>query len=140
MRLMIRTMIAVVISVALMAGVIFLLRGKPEPSATSPVASKTATTSNVSIGDDQHQIVAIGVKGGYTPSQTEAKANTPTTLKFVTSGTFDCSASLSIPALNYRNNLPPTGETLVEVPPQPAGTTLSGTCGMGMYGFSVRFD
>jgi hypothetical protein len=64
----------------------------------------------------------------------------PTLLKINTNGTFDCSSALSIPSLNYQKYLPATGETLIEVPPQESGTTLQGTCAMGMYNFSVKFN
>ena len=57
-----------------------------------------------------------------------------------TSGTFDCSSALVIPALGYRTNLPAQGVTDIEVPPQAAGTRLQGLCAMGMYSFVVNFN
>ena len=86
------------------------------------------------------QTIEISAKGGFSPRATTAKADTPTTLKIKTSGTFDCSSSVSIPKLGYQTNLPSTGETVVDVPPQKAGSTLTGLCAMGMYSFTIRFE
>ena len=100
---------------------------------------ETRLQTNVSIVGGS-QIIEISAKGGYSPQNITAKAGTPTTLKIKTSGTFDCSSSLTIPKLGYQTNLPPSGETVVDVPPQKAGSTLTGLCSMGMYSFTIRFD
>jgi len=96
-------------------------------------------TNNVSIVDGS-QTIMINAKGGYFPRITNAKANMPTVIKMNTQGTFDCSSALVIPSLGYRNNLPPSGETIIEVPPQNSGTKLDGLCSMGMYGFTINFN
>ena len=95
--------------------------------------------NNVSVADGK-QIIEIDAKGGYSPSITIAKANIPTVIKVKTQGTFDCSSAIVIQSIGYRANLPPSGETLIEVPPQEAGSTLRGMCAMGMYNFSVKFN
>jgi len=97
------------------------------------------TKNNVSIIDGK-QVIQIMAKGGYSPRSSVAKAGMPTVLKIKTSGTFDCSSALVIPSLSYRANLPMSGETLIDVPTQPAGSTLQGVCAMGMYSFSVQFN
>jgi len=97
------------------------------------------TPTNVSSLDGK-QTIEISAKGGFSPRDVTAKADTPTTLKIKTSGTFDCSSSVRIPKLGYQTNLPPSGETVVDVPPQKAGSTLTGTCSMGMYSFTIRFE
>lgn len=89
---------------------------------------------------DGKQVVEIFAKGGYSPRLTQAKAGIPTLLKIQTSGTFDCSSALSIPAINYRANLQPTGESDIEIPPQESGAVLRGVCAMGMYNFEIRFE
>lgn len=94
---------------------------------------------NVSVVNGR-QVITIGARGGYLPRLTSAKAGIATTIKMKTSGTFDCSAALVIPALSYRAFLPATGESLIEVPPQKPGSTLQGLCAMGMYGFTIKFD
>ena len=95
--------------------------------------------NNVSVAVGK-QIIEIDAKGGYSPSVTIAKANIPTVIKVKTQGTFDCSSAIVIQSIGYRANLPPSGETLIEVPPQEAGSTLRGMCAMGMYNFSVKFN
>ncbi len=122
-----------VIAAALVSvvAVILLTRGGAKAGDT--------TRTNVSIVGGS-QIIEISAKGGFSPRDTTAKADTATTLKIKTSGTFDCSSSLTIPKLGYQTNLPPSGETVVDVPPQKAGSTLTGLCSMGMYSFTIRFD
>jgi plastocyanin domain-containing protein len=104
--------------------------------------SKTVNTpsaNNVSAVDGK-QIVEIGVKGGYSPQVTSAKAGMPTTLRMKTNGTFDCSSGVTIPSLGIRQTLPSTGSTDIEIPAQKAGTKLAGVCSMGMYHFMVDFS
>ena len=95
--------------------------------------------SNIRIVDGK-QIITVNAKGGYRPRMTIASAGMPTTLNVATSGTFDCSAAFTIPSLNYRTMLKPSGITEIEIPPQKAGTILRGLCGMGMYNFAVQFE
>lgn len=101
--------------------------------------SDVETEENVSVVNGE-QVVVIDAKGGYSPRLSQAKANIPTTIKVNTKGTFDCSSSLVIPDIGYRANLPFSGETVIEIPAQRAGTTLRGFCAMGMYSFLVNFD
>ncbi len=104
-------------------------------------APETAVDSQNNVSNvDGKQVIEISVKGGYFPRVSAAKANLPTILKMKTNGTFDCSSALVIPSLNYRTNLPLSGEKLIELPPQAAGTTMQGICSMGMYSFSINFS
>src|SRR3989344_5143565 len=95
--------------------------------------------SNVSVIDGK-QIITINAKGGYSPKVTTAKAGIPTVIKMSTQGTFDCASALTIPSLGYRKNLPPSGEALIDVPPQKSGAVIQGVCAMGMYNFQVQFN
>lgn len=131
------TIIAIVVAVLLVGGTLILTSGKGPNDGSAPAPG--APGGNVIVADGR-QTVTIDAKGGYAPRETAARAGLPTTIVMKTRGTFDCSSALVIPALRYRANLPPTGETRVEVPPQQAGSVLRGTCAMGMYGFSIRFE
>lgn len=102
-------------------------------------AASSSSNDNVYFANGK-QIVEIDAKGGYWPRTTIAKADTPTIIKFKTKGTFDCSSAVAIPSLNYRTILSPSGETIVNVPPQKRGAELAGSCSMGMYGFIVKFN
>jgi plastocyanin domain-containing protein len=125
--------ISILLAAILVAGTFLLSSSKEGPQQISPVP-----ISNVSTIDGK-QIIEIHAKGGYSPKSTLAKAGVPTVLKVTTSGTFDCSSALTVPSLSYRGNLPATGETLIDVPPQEAGAVVRGVCSMGMYSFTVTF-
>lgn len=134
----------IVISIIIAAGLIggaMILSSAPDSTSpnigTAPVTTKAV--NNVSIVDGK-QIITINAKGGYFPAVTTAKAGIPTVIKMESRATFDCSSALVIPDLQYRKNLPPSGETLIPVPPQEAGSTLRGLCAMGMYNFVVNFN
>lgn len=103
--------------------------------ATSP----TGNQNNVAMVNGK-QIIEITARGGYAPRATTAKAGVPTIIKLKTNGTFDCSSSVVIPSLGYRNYLPATGETEVVVPEQKPGAVIQGTCAMGMYHFNISFN
>lgn len=94
---------------------------------------------NVRIVNDQ-QIIAVEAKGGFSPAISTAKAGMPSVLQISTNGTYDCSSAVSIPSLGYRENLPATGVASIEIPAQQSGTTINGTCSMGMYSFSIAFE
>ncbi len=97
-------------------------------------------TDNVTTLEDGKQMITIDAKGGYSPQNTNAKANIPTLLQIKTKFTMDCSSSLVIPSLKFRKVLPVSGGTIIEVPPQPAGTSIRGLCSMGMYSFNLNFN
>ncbi|OGN31897.1 MAG: hypothetical protein A3I32_02085 [Candidatus Yanofskybacteria bacterium RIFCSPLOWO2_02_FULL_45_10] len=119
---------AIILGVVIVGAVLYITRG-----------GVVDTKNNVSIVEGK-QVIQIIAKGGYSPRNSVAKAGMPTVLKIKTSGTFDCSSALVIPSLSYRANLPMSGETLIDVPTQPVGSTLQGICAMGMYSFSVQFN
>ncbi len=126
--------ISIIVVAVLIGGGIFFGGNKGSNNSDSQ-----ALNDNVSVVDGK-QTISINAKGGYFPRVTTAKAGLPTVIKVNTKGTFDCSSALVIPSIGYRGNLPPSGETTVDLPPQEAGTTINGLCSMGMYGFSVNFN
>ncbi|MDO8585176.1 MAG: hypothetical protein Q7R85_03620 [bacterium] len=126
--------LSIVVAAVFIAGAImFAGSGSNANIAGAPPAN------NVSVVDGK-QFITINAKGGYYPRVTVAKAGLPTVLKMNTRGTFDCSAALAIPSLGYRNMLPPSGEMLIDIPPQKSGTVMRGLCAMGMYSFTVNFN
>jgi len=116
-------------------GVLMASSGQPQiaPAPAVPVDTPAVPVQS------GIQTLEITAKGGYSPISSELKAEAPAILHIITNSTFDCSSSLTIPALDYRTHLPMTGTTEVSIPPQPAGTTLTGLCGMGMYSFTISF-
>jgi len=117
-------------------GVLMASSGQPQvaPAPAAPVDMPAAQAQS------DIQTLEITAKGGYSPVSSELKAEAPAILHIITNSTFDCSSSLTIPALDYRTHLPMTGTTEISIPPQPAGTTLTGLCGMGMYSFTIHFS
>ncbi|MEK7628984.1 MAG: cupredoxin domain-containing protein [Patescibacteria group bacterium] len=127
-----------IISIIISAGVVFaaIFFANNRNSLGLPDSEPVAVSQVV----DGKQVIEIKAKGGYTPREILAKADMPTVIKVKTQGTFDCSSALVIPSLNYRSNLSPSGVTEIEVPPQKIGAVINGTCAMGMYGFSIKFN
>ena len=103
---------------------------------TKPSVQNNVENSEVKEGV---QYVRITAQGGYSPRNSFAKANVPTKLVVKTNNTYDCSAALVVRSLGYRNMLPSTGETIIDIGKPKAGETLQGVCGMGMYSFAVQF-
>ena len=85
------------------------------------------------------QIIHIVALHGYQPRRITAKASLPTVLEMEVTSSYDCSAALRIPALHLQQFLKPADTTLIPIPPQEAGTKLTGLCSMGMYRFDITF-
>lgn len=124
---------AVIISIALIIGAVIFVDGRESDKTVEPVDA-----GNVSI-ENGVQIVEITARGGYQPRVTVAKAGVPTIVRFNTRGTFDCSSSVRIPSMNISKFLPQTGSTDIDLGVRKVGT-LSGSCSMGMYPFSIEFQ
>lgn len=127
------------ISIAIGIALVLIVGAVGLSQRTAPITTPSAGNTNVTMVDGT-QVVAITAKGGYTPRKSVARAGVPTTLRITTKGTFDCSSAFTIPALNYSTHLPASGVVDVPIPPQQAGTTLAGSCGMGMYTMQVTFE
>ncbi|MEP7103194.1 MAG: cupredoxin domain-containing protein [Candidatus Dojkabacteria bacterium] len=119
------------IVIVLFSAIAFIFLISNPPSKTSSGYSE--------IESDGKQLIRMTAKAGFSPSMVIAQAEKPTTLRISTKNTFDCSSTVSIPALGVNRSLPFTGETDIEIPPQVIGTTLTGTCSMGMYSFKISF-
>jgi len=125
------TIISIIAVVVLIGGAVVLTKnGNTEGQVVS--------LDNVSIVDGK-QIIEIKAKGGYQPRASIAKAGIPTILRLNTDGTFDCSASVRIPSINFSTILSNSGSTDIDLG-NPVLGTLQGICGMGMYDFSIDFQ
>jgi plastocyanin domain-containing protein len=130
------TIYAILIVAVLIGGAI-IFTGRGNSSNTGVAISDRASNSNVELNNGV-QVITIDVKGGYWPKKTMAKAGIPTTIRFVTNNTFDCSRSLRLPSLGTNKMLPQTGNTDIDI-----GSTQGkffGSCGMGMYSFEIDFN
>lgn len=126
------TTIAIVFTIVVVAIFGFIAMS----SSSSNTNNSTGTTVTQ---EGDKQVVELTAKGGYNPGTVTADANKPTILRVKTNNTFDCSSSLNIPSLRIRKNLPSTGTTDIEIAAQAPGTSIKGTCGMGMYNFTIKF-
>lgn len=89
---------------------------------------------------DGVQYATIVARNGYRPELVALQAGVPTKLVVQTDGTYDCSAALSIPALGYTKLLAPSGEEVIDLGARTAGEEIRGTCSMGMFAFTLRFE
>ena len=101
-------------------------------------AKQRASVENTTVLNGK-QIIEIQARGGYQPQQSIAKAGIPTVLRFVTSGSFDCSSAIRIPSLQISKNLPSSGTTDIDIGVSKQGV-LQGMCAMGMYPFEIDFQ
>jgi plastocyanin domain-containing protein len=125
------TAVAIVIAGLMIGGTILFTNRGTE-------SQQVVKADNVSVVDGV-QIVEINARGGYQPRVSVAKAGIPTVIRFNTKGTFDCSSVVRIPSMNISKFLPQTGSTDIAIGTGQIGT-LQGSCGMGMYPFSIDFQ
>jgi len=138
-----KSIISILIAVALIGGAFLITKEKPQDGTNAKVQTQTQTentapTDNVTV-ENGKQIILINVRGGYLPRKSIAKAGIPTVLRFVTNNTFDCSSSIRILSMNINKILPQSGTTDIDLGISKAGI-LSATCGMGMYSFEIDFQ
>lgn len=133
--------ITIILALILVAMLIFFASNSgPKKISTDNTNTRVdIAVASVQIVDGK-QIIEVTARGGYNPREITAKAGVPTILRMKTSGTFDCSASFVIPALGVQKMLPATGVTDFEIPAQIPGSTIHGTCGMGMYSLNINFQ
>lgn len=123
--------IAICAAIILVTGGFVVFSNRAQSGEEAPVSTGA--------GGGGKQIISILAKGGYSPQKISAKAGEETVLRLSTNKTFDCSASVIIPALSYEMTLPPTGSQDVPIRKDQAQGTLRGSCSMGMYGFEIAF-
>ncbi len=128
-----KTSLLITLSVVSLAALSFYI-GTRAPSQNDAASQPVENVTTVS----GKQIIEIHAKGGYQPRKSSARAGIPTVLRFVTDGTFDCSSTVRIPSMNISQTLPQSGATDIALN-SPAAGALRGTCGMGMYQFSIDF-
>jgi plastocyanin domain-containing protein len=128
------------VGAAVVAGAAIFFVTRHAPSSTTANDSAAAAPTGNASQPANAQAIEVVAKGGYTPSTATAKAGVPVALKIRTDGTFDCTATVKIPSMNWSKHLGPTEEVTVQIPPQKAGSTLVGVCSMGMYNFKITFE
>ncbi len=131
---------SIIIAVFILGGAFYYTNNTVAPSSGSTQKKVANAPVENSIIKDGVQYITITAQGGYSPRMSTAKAGIPTKIVVKTNGNYDCSSSLVIRSLNYRNMLPNTGETVIDAGTPKANDVLQGVCGMGMYNFLVKFS
>ncbi len=136
------TKTSLIIAALILGGAFYYTNHDSVPRATSVGSAQKVSIVPMenSVIKDGVQYITIAAQAGYSPKMSLAKSGIPTKLTIKTNGTYDCSSSLVIRSLNYRNILPNTGETTIDAGTPKAGDTLQGVCGMGMYNFLIAFN
>ncbi len=129
------TGILIGIAVIVVIGFVFLIGSGNNNSADVKGAS-----SNVVSTSGDKQIIEVTVSGGYSPRTINAKAGVPTIIRMKSDGAYGCERAFRIPSLGISKTLPASGNTDIEITSQNAGTSLRGSCSMGMYSFVVNFN
>lgn len=129
------TFMYVLTGLSLLVALIFVISSK----AGNVDANSNGNSATAVHMEDGKQIIEITAKGGFKPSNITAKSGTPTIIRMKTSSTFDCSSYVVISAIGVRESLPASGSKDFQVPAQTAGSTINGSCGMGMYRFKINF-
>jgi sulfite exporter TauE/SafE len=109
---------------------------QPAPSVQEPLPG---TMNDTDIIPQQSLTIEV-TDYGYEPNQLAATAGQSIELKLVTQNSYSCGRVFVIPVLNYETVLPETGIITLNLPPQPAGTKLYFTCGMGMYSGEIQYS
>lgn len=125
--------IIAVLGILLSLGLIYI-------AFTIEVIPGTPVPTQVVREENGTQYIHLLARGGFHPQSVKAKANMPTVLELETKGTYDCSTAIVIPGLEYRNFLPATGLTKIEIPQEKTTGSLTGSCIMGMYYFTIDFE
>ena len=130
--------VSLVVSVGLIG---FALSVEPKgKSDVQKVANSASEKVEVVREEGGVQYVRVLAQGGYSPSFVQAKAGMATVIEVETRGTYDCSASLVVPQLDYQKFLPATGVTKIEVAADDAVGIVDLVCSMGMYSAQVVFE
>lgn len=100
--------------------------------APNPVSSRAVEGSAPAAAGNTAAIINVE-NHGYKPDLLTLPAGQPVELHLVTNNTRSCSRAFVIPDLDISEMLPATGDVVVMLPPQAAGTSVPFMCSMGMY-------
>jgi uncharacterized protein len=111
------------------------------PQGISPVPGLTsARSAPAASAPSAGKVAQINVaNSGYSPEVLALPAGQEIELHLVSNNTHSCSRAFVIPALDIQALLPETGEKVVTIPAQAAGTTIDFMCSMGMYTGVMQF-
>lgn len=103
-------------------------------------SNDSTASANPQMSVPAGELVLYVQNGGYFPQTLKASADKTLTLNLITDRTYSCARDFVIPALDYYELLPDTGQVQVSIPAQPRGSKLFFTCSMGMYTGQIVFE
>ncbi|HZW03720.1 MAG TPA: sulfite exporter TauE/SafE family protein, partial [Anaerolineaceae bacterium] len=109
-------------------------------AVSPPVAAGPQSPAAEPAGLGENVITVTVTNYGYEPGVVHAKAGEPVQLRLVSQDVYSCSLAFIIPALEVQEFLPQTGEVLIDIPAQTAGTQIPFMCSMGMFTGTIIFD
>lgn len=116
------------------------LIGSPFTLRTIPAALVGVFNPSQPAAIANGEVILNVTNNGYLPALISAPANQTLKLTLVSKDTTSCARAFMIPLLNISTLMPKTGQQLIEIPPQKAGTRIGFTCSMGMYTGEIVFD
>ena len=101
---------------------------------------KAEITNSVTEENGKQIINVTSTSGGYFPQQISAIAGKETILRLESKNSYGCERSFRIPKLNITEILPQDGITDIDLGKPEKGEKLLGSCSMGMYTFTIKFE
>ncbi len=104
---------------------------------TTAAAGSSDTVSQTT---DGKQVILVTVtNSGYSPRTITAKGGVPTIVRMNSNNALGCERSFRFPRLGITKTLPTSGATDIDINTPAIGSSLNGTCSMGMYNFTINF-
>jgi plastocyanin domain-containing protein len=101
---------------------------------------KAKNTETVTEENGIQIINVISTSGGYFPAKITAKAGKKTLLRMESQNSYGCERSFRIPSLKITEILPQQGTTEIDLGTPNEGENILGSCSMGMYTFTIKFE
>jgi len=130
----------IILMVSITVAVLLIMFALSSGKNTQQPEVKGDTTPSVTQEGDTQVINVVSTSGGYYPQNIVAKANTKTVLRMESKNSYGCERSFRIPKLNITDILPQQGITEFDLGTPSSGENILGTCSMGMYTFTIKFE
>lgn len=109
----------------------------PERLLASVLGGGTSETVTARMVNGVQELTINVTNTAYLPEGLSAESSIPLRLRLITDQTYSCTLIFNVPDLGVWEALPITGETVIDLPPQPPGN-VHFTCGMGMHNGLIR--
>lgn len=129
-----------VVIFALLGFLVFFLNSSSSQAKETRTALSVPDYSPFTETPEGKISVDVKAKNGFYPSELNLPAGKPTVLNVETDNTYDCSSTISFPALGLRKTLLPSDTASLELPSQESGTSLTATCSMGHYFLTINYN